>query len=322
MQFKWKLRLPQRHLSTMSFPYLSDLIYALSGYRLPLSLPMFGLFVASGALAAGACLRAELRRLYRAGRLGLADQRRQENGKVALVQVEPHMVVSDFTFIVLLTGVVGSRVFHILENVDMFMADPAAMIFSRSGLSIFGGLIFGAAAGLVLLRRWRISAPPFLDAIAPALMLGYAVGRIGCQVAGDGDWGIAANMVLKPDWLPTWFWAQTYVGNIAGIPIAAPGVYPTPVYETFMCLGCFALLWWLRSHPFRTGWLFAVYLLLAGIERLLVEQIRINVKLHMFSLVCTQAELIAVLFIALGLGGIVLLSRPRNVESVRAAVAK
>lgn len=172
MQFSWQLRLPQRHLNTMSFPYLSDLIYALIGCRLPLSLPMFGLFVACGALAAGACLRAELRRLYRDGRVHLAEQHRKENGKVALVQVEPPMVVGDFTFIVLLAGVVGSRVFHILEHLDIFMAYPEVMIFSRSGLSIFGGLIFGTATGMVLLRRWRISAPPFLDAIAPALMLG------------------------------------------------------------------------------------------------------------------------------------------------------
>lgn len=302
----------------MSFPYLSDLIYALSGYRLPLSLPMFGIFVACGALAAGTSLRTELQRLHEAGRLGFAIQRRKEkDGKIALIQVEPQMVVSDFTFIVLLAGVVGSRVFHILEHLDSFVADPAAMIFSRSGLSIFGGLIFGTAAGLVLLRRWRIPAPPFLDAIAPALMLGYAIGRIGCQVSGDGDWGIAANMALKPNWLPTWFWAQTYVGNIADIPIAAPGVYPTPVYETLMCLGCFALLWSLRSHPFRAGWLFAVYLLLAGIERLLIEQIRVNVKFHMFGLVCTQAELIAAIFMALGVAGIVLLSRPRIADRAR-----
>jgi len=304
----------------MSFPYLSDLIYTLSGFRLPLPLPMFGLFVACGAIVGGACLGTELRRLYRGGRLGLANQhRRLADGKMALAWVEPQMVVSDFTFIVLLAGIVGSRVFHILEHLDMFMADPAGMILSRSGLSIFGGLIFGTVTGLVLLRRWRIPAPPFVDAIAPALMLGYAIGRIGCQVAGDGDWGIAANMALKPDWLPTWFWAQNYVGNIAGIPIAAPGVYPTPVYETLMCLGCFALLWSLRSHPFRGGWLFALYLFLAGVERLLIEQIRINVKLHMLGLVCTQAELLATLFLALGLAGIVLLSRPRNANGMSPA---
>jgi phosphatidylglycerol:prolipoprotein diacylglycerol transferase len=307
----------------MSFPYLSDLVYALSGLRLPLPLPMFGLFVACGAVAGGVCLRTELQRLYRAGRIGPAVRRRREkDGSVALVQVEPQSVVDDFTFVVLLAGVAGSRVFHIVDHLDMFMADPAAMIFSRSGLSIFGGLVFGTAAGLVLLRRWRLPAPPFLDAIAPALMLGYAIGRIGCQVAGDGDWGIAADMALKPAWLPAWFWAQHYVGNIAGIPIAASGVYPTPVYETLMCLGCFALLRSLRSHPFRTGWLFAVYLLLAGIERLLIEQIRINVKLQMFGLVCTQAELLASIFVALGLAGIVLLSRPRNADGMRPAATK
>jgi phosphatidylglycerol:prolipoprotein diacylglycerol transferase len=77
-----------------------------------------------------------------------------------------------------------------------------------------------------------------------------------------------------------------------------------------------------RSHPFRAGWLFAVYLLLAGIGRLVIEQIRINVKLHMFGLVCTQAELIAVILIALGLAGIALLSRPRTAESARPVVTK
>jgi phosphatidylglycerol---prolipoprotein diacylglyceryl transferase len=308
---------------TMSFPYLSDLVYALTGYRLLLPMPMFGLFVAFGALAAGAFLSGELRRLYRAGRLGLATQRsKDKEGKVVVVPVEPHMVVSDFTVVVLIAGVVGSRVFHILENLDMFLADPAAMIFSRSGLSIFGGLIFGAAAGLVLLRRWRIPAPPFLDAIAPAMMLGYAIGRIGCQVAGDGDWGIAADMALKPDWLPTWLWAQSYVGNIAGVPIPPPGVYPTPVYETLMCLGCFAVLWALRRRTFRAGWLFAVYLLLAGGERLLIEQIRVNVKLHVFGLVCTQAELIAVIFMVLGLVGMAMLSRPRIALGQRQDLAK
>jgi phosphatidylglycerol:prolipoprotein diacylglycerol transferase len=281
---------------------------------------MFGLFVACGALAAGVCLSYELRRLHGIGRLGLATQHRKDKyGNRALVYVEPQIVVSDFTFTVLLAGVVGSRVFHILEHLDMFMADPAAMIFSRTGLSIFGGLIFGAAAGLVLLRRWSIPTLPFLDAIAPAMMLGYAIGRIGCQIAGDGDWGIVANMAVKPTWLPTWFWAQTYVGNIADIPIAAPGVYPTPVYETLMCLSCFALLWSLGSHPFRTGWLFSFYLLLAGIERLLIEQIRVNVKMHLFGLVFTQAELISVIFMGMGLVGILLLTRKRTAERVRLA---
>ena len=152
-------------------------------------------------LAAGECLRRELRRLYAAGRIGAA----RKGG----IDVPPQDVVTDLLVFVLLAGVAGARLFHILEHTGQFMADPLGMIFSRSGLSIFGGLIFGVLAGLVCVRRWKLPVRPLLDAVAPAMMLGYAIGRIGCQVSGDGDWGIAANMALKPDWLPTWAWAQT-----------------------------------------------------------------------------------------------------------------
>jgi phosphatidylglycerol:prolipoprotein diacylglycerol transferase len=150
---------------------------------------------------------------------------------------------------------------------------------------------------------------PLLDATAPAMMVGYAIGRIGCQVSGDGDWGIASNMALKPSWLPDWFWAQTYDNNIVGEIIAAPGVYPTPMYETMMALVCFLILWALRKHPFRMGWLFAVYLVLAGVERLLIEQIRVNPLLDIVGVMATQAQMIAVTLIVLGVVGTVALAR-------------
>jgi phosphatidylglycerol:prolipoprotein diacylglycerol transferase len=194
------------------------------------------------------------------------------------------------------------------------------MIFSRSGLSIFGGLIFGVLAGLVCVRRWRLPVRPLLDAVAPAMMLGYAIGRIGCQVSGDGDWGIAANMSLKPGWLPTWAWAQTYQNNVYGEVIAAPGVYPTPMYETLMGLACFALLWALRKHPYQIGWLFSVYLALAGIERLLIEQIRVNPVFDFGGLHLTQAELIAFALIVLGLVGVATLSRRTSTPGVRSDI--
>jgi phosphatidylglycerol:prolipoprotein diacylglycerol transferase len=218
----------------MSYPYLSDVIQAATGYALPLPLA-FGLFVALGALAAGASFRAELKRFYEAGRIGPA----YVNG----LSRPPQEIVSDFIIIVLIAGVLGARLFHILDHLDQFFADPLGMLLTRSGLSIFGGLIFGTFAGMLCARRWRLPVTPLLDAAAPALMLGYGIGRIGCQISGDGDWGIAANMALKPDWLPSWLWAQTYDNNIYGELIAAPGVYPTPMYETAMALLCFALLW-------------------------------------------------------------------------------
>ena len=251
-----------------------------------------------------------MQRLHQEGMLGNARRQiKGQDGTPAWIEVAPQEIVSNLTVAVLLAGIVGARVFHILEHLDSFRVAPWDMIFSRSGLSIFGGLIFGTIAGLLFVRRWHLPARPLLDAIAPAMMLGYAIGRIGCQVAGDGDWGSRANVALKPDWLPMWTWAQTYDNNIVGELIAAPGVYPTPMYETAMGLACFALLWALRKHPFKTGWLFSVYLLLAGLERLLIEQIRVNPVLDVAGIHATQAEMIAVVLAVCGAAGIALLSR-------------
>src|SRR5690606_3779525 len=114
-------------------------------------------------------------------------------------------------------GILGARVFHILEYPQEFLQNPWGMIFSRDGLSIYGGLIFGVVSGAIYLQKRGVPILPMLDALAPSLALGYAIGRIGCQISGDGDWGTAANMQLKPEWLPDWFWAQTYENNIAGV---------------------------------------------------------------------------------------------------------
>jgi phosphatidylglycerol:prolipoprotein diacylglycerol transferase len=136
------------------------------------------------------------------------------------------------------------------------------MLLTRSGLSIFMGdrhlkrHAVRRAAGVCPLFTAARCRRPRADAAA-------GIGRIGCQISGDGDWGIAANMALKPDWLPSWLWAQTYDNNIYGELIAAPGVYPTPIYETAMALLCFALLWPCGAIHSRIGWLFSLYLLLA-----------------------------------------------------------
>jgi phosphatidylglycerol:prolipoprotein diacylglycerol transferase len=294
----------------MSFPYLSDLIKALTGYELPLPIAMFGLLVGCAILVAAACMRAELRRLYESNRIGDAKRTAKgKDGQLTVLQMPPHELVTDLALAVMVAGVVGARVFHILEHLDSFMANPWDLIFSRSGLSIFGGLIFGTITGVVFIRRWNLPARPLLDAAAPAMMLGYAIGRIGCQISGDGDWGIASNMALKPTWLPIWAWAQTYDNNIFGAQIASPGVYPTPVYETLMALACFAVLWAVRRHPFRAGWLFSFYLLLAGIERLLIEQIRVNPVFNLGPVQATQAEMIAGALIVMGLAGLAASSR-------------
>jgi len=289
----------------MSYPYLSDAVKAFTGLDLPLPLPTFGLSVMCAMLVATEFFRRDLQRRRIAGEL------RPHGGTPARVEDQHGLdgFVSTFAVVVLLCGIVGARIFHIFEHLPQFLADPWPMVFSRSGLSIMGGLIFGTLAGAVVVRRSGLPVRPVLDAAAPAMMVGYGLGRIGCQISGDGDWGAAADMALKPDWLPTWLWAQTYDNNIYGMVIPPPGAYPAPIYETAMALVLFGLLWAMRRHPFRQGWLFAMYLLLAGIERLLIEQIRVNPVLDVMGFKATQAEVISGVFIALGLAGLAMLSR-------------
>lgn len=306
----------------MSYPYLNDALKALTGLDIPLPLPTFGLCVMGAVFVASYFFRCELQRQRLAGELHPARPRPHRDGPLPVESPRGlDEFVTTFTFAVLLTGILGARIFHILEHWPEFLADPWPMIFSRSGLSIMGGLILGTFAGMWVVQRSGLPLRPVLDAAAPAVMIGYGLGRIGCQISGDGDWGIAANMALKPDWLPTWLWAQTYDHNIYGMVIPLPGVYPAPIYETAMALPLFGLLWALRRHPFRKGWLFAVYLLLAGAERLLIEQIRVNPVLNFMGIRATQAEMISGVFVALGLAGIALLSHRATSRQAAAGLA-
>jgi phosphatidylglycerol:prolipoprotein diacylglycerol transferase len=280
----------------MSYPYLTDVLNAVFGTDWTLPIPTFGMLVALAFVIATRVAGANVRRLEEAGSL----------------PPSAHLLVGDMVAISGLAGVAGARLFHILDNADQFMADPLALILSRGGFSIYGGLLAGIATGVLLLRRHRLPIPAMLDALAPSLMLGYAIGRLGCQLSGDGDWGIAADMALKPGWLPDWWWAQTYDGNMLGVVIAQPGVYPAPLYESLAALLLFGVLWALRSLPLRPGHLFSLYLLLAGFERLLVEKIRVNPRHEWFGVALTQAEIISVLLILTGMLGLLVAARGRR----------
>ena len=275
----------------MAYPYLSDVFRDVFGVNLPLPVPTFGLTVAIAFLFSLWVANREVKRL---------------------IPEHPPRFMDNVGFISFLAGIVGARIFHLLEHAREFLEHPLEMTFSRGGFTIFGGLIAGTLAGLVYARAKRVPVASLLDAVAPAVMLGYGLGRIGCQISGDGDWGIAANMAAKPDWLPTWFWAQTYDGNILGTVIPPPGVYPTPLYEVVMGLAAFALLWKLRKHRYRAGWLFSVYLVLSGVERLLIEPIRVNTTFDLFGVAVTQAQLIAVGCVVAGCVGMWWLARVRT----------
>lgn len=293
----------------MSYPYLTDWLNHLLGTHWELPIAMFGTFVALAFLAASVVAKHEIIRLGKAARL-------PQFSPSSKGSIPTHQLVSGMAFVGALFGIIGARLFHILENTDEFFADPLAMLLSRQGLSVYGGLIFGVIAGAVYLKKRHIPIIPMLDALAPSFILGYAIGRLGCQVSGDGDWGITANMAFKPNWLPDWFWAQTYQGNIAGVTIPSPGVYPTPLYETLTALSIFLFLWLIRKGQYSSGFIFSCYLLLAGFGRLLIEKIRINSEYHFAGMSITQAELISTIFIVIGLIGILKTIQAKSVSKV------
>jgi phosphatidylglycerol---prolipoprotein diacylglyceryl transferase len=170
----------------------------------------------------------------------------------------------EIVFAALIGGIVGARGYYLIENLDRVKHDVLGSVFSGTGLVWYGGAI-GGAIGVIGWMRWRhVLELRMLDMCATALALGYAIGRIGCQVSGDGDYGIRSS-------LP---WAMGYPHGTVPTP---PGVrvQPTPIYETVsMCLLAYAL-WKLRDRV-RPGVVFALYLLGSGLERFLVEFIRRN----------------------------------------------
>ena len=229
------------------------------------------------------------------------------------VRIWPQDRVGEITIIALVFGLVGAKLFDIFENWSDFLKRPSDYIFSPSGLTFYGGLICAALAIWWYARKHKIGFWHLNDAAAPALMLAYAVGRIGCQVSGDGDWGIN-NTSDKPfTWLPDWFWSYTYPHNVNEVGDQIPGcvgkyckelpvgVYPTPLYETIVCLILFFILWSLRKKLKIPGTLFALYLMLNGIERFFIEKIRVNETVNFLGMRITQAEIISTLLFLSGL---------------------
>jgi phosphatidylglycerol---prolipoprotein diacylglyceryl transferase len=226
----------------------------------PLTLQTFGICFALAFIAAGA----------------LVGRRLREWGK-------PADWAYEMTFAALIGGIVGARLDYILENWDQVSGDVAGNILSGSGLVWYGGAIGGAIG--VVLWAWRrgMLNLQLLDLAAPALAIGYAIGRVGCQVSGDGDYG--------ENWDGPW--AMAYPDGAE--PIDTP-VHPTPIYES-LAMGVVALILWRWRDRFVPGVLFAIYLVLAGLERLLVEFLRRNEPVFAG---LTQAQLLSLVMLAAG----------------------
>ncbi len=229
------------------------------------------------------------------------------------IAVYPHDRVGDITVVAAFSGVIGSKLFSIFEDLPNFFNDPIGSFFSGSGLNIYGGLILGFIAVYYYLRKFEIQPLHVMDSIAPALIIAYGVGRMGCQLSGDGDWGIVNNNP-PPNWwfLPNNWWSSQYPHNVIDEGIAIVGctwkhcmqlaspVFPTPVYEIIFALIIFGILWYLRKRIAAPGVLFFIYMVLNGFERFWIEKIRVNDKYNIIGFQLTQAEFIAILYMVIG----------------------
>jgi prolipoprotein diacylglyceryltransferase len=291
-----------------------------------------------------------------------------------VIRVWPHDRVGDIVIFALVFGIIGAKIFDNLENWDRFIENPIGNLIAPSGLTFYGGLICATIAICIYARKKGIKLLHLIDAAAPALMIAYAIGRMGCQTAGDGDWGIFNSAYISdvpghvvpatpaqfqqklhenqtyflngsvedgpgvytmvtyrhevsldkvphksfrgPKFLPTWMFAFTYPHNVNEDGVLIPGcegkycralpqpVFPTPFYEIVAGFILFFFLWSIRRKIRVPGVMFCIYLIVNGIERFLVETIRVNTTYSIFGLHPTQAELISAAFIILGTLGI------------------
>jgi phosphatidylglycerol---prolipoprotein diacylglyceryl transferase len=230
----------------------------------PLLVPTFGLMIAVAMVASYYVLRADMAR----------------RGLAALDSTTPEMFIA----VPALAGIVGAKLYHVLETPRELFANPLGQLFSRYGLAWFGGLILGFAAFVWLARFFKLPLLAMFDAGSAAAAIGYGVGRIGCLLSGDGDYGV-------PTSLP---WGMSFPN---GLVPTTERVHPTPIYEFIGACVIAWILWQLGTRQLterratdalKPGSVFAAYLILTGVARFLVEFIRINPR-SFFGLTNAQA---------------------------------
>jgi phosphatidylglycerol:prolipoprotein diacylglycerol transferase len=264
---------------------IAKLVTAVAHYRSFTAHPSRILFSGVGNWPAGvgAALLVIIFLVYR--------RQKSKTQEPVLQLVHPYQMMDAMLWWCGVTGFIGAILFHKLEHLPELWRDPS-QLFVIDGVTYYGGLLFGIATAMFMAWKRKIPLIHMLDMGSPAMMLAYGIGRMGCHLSGDGDWGIVNNTPL-PGWLsflPSWSWGYRYPG------LTHP-VFPTSLYESIVCIGLFLLLWQLRHLIKTPGRLFAIYCLLNGAERLFIEQIRVNPPV-VFGF--TQGALIASLFIVTG----------------------
>ena len=225
----------------------------------PLTIPTFGLMVAAGLLVSAYVLQADFDRR----RDGFLKRGYLKESKAPSHHDEGFLIIG----IAGISGLVGARLYHVLESPRELMADPSLLV-SRFGFAWFGGFLGGFVALLFLAKYYRIPALEFMDLCSPAAAVGYAIGRIGCLLSGDGDYGV-------PTKLP---WGMSFPN---GVVPTTERVHPTPIYEFLIWLLFAMILWQLGKKTLggeAPGKVFCAYLILTGVARFLIEFIRINPK--------------------------------------------
>jgi phosphatidylglycerol---prolipoprotein diacylglyceryl transferase len=267
----------------------------------------FGVFVAISFLVAAWVFTKELRRKEAAGEFD-QELNKMKDGEL------PGDSVPVATIIAAAAGIIGAKIFGIFEYWNRFINHPSQFLLSANGLAFYGGLITATLTLWVYYRKKNITPMKVADAIAPALMTAYAIGRIGCHIAGDGDWGVV-NPHAKPfAWLPDWLWAYDYPHNISQAGIYMPGcdwdvycyqlpapVYPTSLYETIAVMTLFTILWSVRKRTGIVGRLTALYLIFIAAERFFIEFIRVNIQYKIAGIYLTQAQLISLTLFVTGI---------------------
>ncbi len=310
------------------YPRVSDLFRDLLGFELPFPIYSFGLMVAVAILTGAALMKREMDRMHAAGQLPSVRLKVKDGKRERFESVSPSALVWTMMLIAAAVGIAGSKLFYFFEQWPTFVRDPLGVALSPAGLTFYGGLICGSLALSWYVRRKGLPLGRVADATAPGLMLAYGIGRIGCYLAGDGDWGVCSDLASKPGWVPAWLWSEMFPRNILGVNVitdtalkaqrlgfpegicaGADGVYPTMLYETIVALLLGGVLWMLRRHGYRAGWLFWLYLVLSGTARFVVEQVRLNPDV-IGSL--SQAQLISIVLVVVGIVGMAISMRRRE----------
>jgi len=254
----------------------------------PLTIPTFGLMVATGLLVSAYVLQTDF------------DRRREGFSKHGYLRESKEPSHRDEGFLIIgiagISGLVGARLYHVLETPRELFADPWPLLFSRFGFAWFGGFLGGFVALIFLAKHYGVPTLEFMDLCSPAAAVGYAIGRIGCLLSGDGDYGVGTK-------LP---WGMSFPN---GVVPTAERVHPTPIYEFLIWMLIAVILWQMGRKALDgevPGKVFCAYLILTGAARFLIEFIRINPKSFFGMSNAQTASLISIL------AGLVLFWRTRG----------